>query len=380
MFEVLLGLAAIFFVLSAHPYTIYPLSLSLLRPKTLRVLEPDWTRPTVAICMSAYNEERVIVAKVEQLLEMAAQYGPATVNIYVDGSSDSTVALLEPYRSRLNLVVSNERRGKTAGLKDLVANTSSELLAFTDANVQVPPESLLTLAAAVQDSDVCCASARLVYTNPGETGVSASGAIYWSIEEFIKALESRTVGLIGVDGAMFVIEREAYSPPPNELIDDLYVSISALLTGRRVVSTESVLVEERSATRWDEEFRRKARISCQATRVHMALWPQLLSAKPLVLYAYISHRLLKWLTPWNIGIAGSLFLAALCVRFGPTLPLLGTIGMLAALVLGAAVNLPYMRMIATAIMSLVGVAWGQMEALFTRRTYTTWTPAPTVRN
>ena len=380
MFEVLLGLAAIFFLLSIHPYTIYPLTLSLLRPRPLRVLEPDWVRPSVAICMSAYNEERVIVAKVEQLLEMAAQYGPATINIYVDGSSDRTVTLLRPYSDRLNLVVSDQRRGKTAGLKDLVSTTDSELLAFTDANVQVPPDSLSILAAAVQDPDVCCASARLVYSNPGETGVSASGAIYWSIEEFIKSLESRTVGLIGVDGAMFVIEREAYSPPPNELIDDLYVSISALLTGKRVVSTESVLVEERSATRWDEEFRRKARISCQATRVHLALWPKLLSAKPLVLYAYVSHRVLKWLTPLNISITGVLFLAALCVRFGLMLPLVGSAGLLAALVLGAAVNFPYMRMIATAIISLAGVAWGQLEALFTRRTYTTWTPAPTVRN
>lgn len=380
MAELILAAAVVFLLLAIHPYTIYPLSLWLM-PRT-RVKPPpeNWRRPTIAICMSAYNEERVIVAKVESLLAMVADYGPATINIYVDGSSDRTAELLEPYRDRIRLIVSAERRGKTAGMKDLVQGVDADALAFTDANVVVPADALTNLALALADPDVCCASARLLYSNRTETGVSASGAIYWNLEEFIKSLETETVGLIGVDGALFVITREAYSAPPDELIDDLYVSMSALLTGKRVVSAQSVMVEERGAVRLSEEFHRKARISCQAIRVHRALWPRLRAASPLILYCYMSHRFLKWLTPFSLMGAGLCLLAWLGMMFGPLTPIALVAVGAALMLVGGLFNLPGLRVLVGAAVSLAGVAYGQIQALFTRETYSTWTPAPTVRD
>ena len=106
------GLALVFFLLSVHPYTTYPISLMLMRKRPLLRAAEAWPRRTVAICMSAYNEERVIEAKVNSLLAAAEAYGPAKIYIYVDGSSDRTAELLEPYRDRVTLVVSAERRGK----------------------------------------------------------------------------------------------------------------------------------------------------------------------------------------------------------------------------------------------------------------------------
>lgn len=379
MTEICFGLALLFLFLAVHPYTTYPLSLTFMRKRPLQPPAPGWRRPSVAICMSAFNEERVIIAKVEGLLAMAENYGPAKIYIYVDGAQDRTAERLEPYRDRINLVVSTEQRGKTIGLKTLVAQAEGELLAFTDANVLVPPDSLIKLVEAVQDPDVCAASARLLYSNASETGISASGAVYWNIEEFIKSLETETVGMIGVDGALFVIERSAYFPPPDELIDDLYVSMSALLTGKRVVSAQSVMVEERSAARWNEEFHRKARIACQAINVHRALWSRIRKAPADIVYCYLSHRFLKWLTPFSLLFGGLFLLAGLWLRFGLAAPLI-VAGLLLALLAGAWLNLPGCRMVVAAVIALTGVAYGQIEALLGRRTYTTWVPAATVRD
>ncbi|CAN5367590.1 hypothetical protein BH10PSE5_BH10PSE5_03340 [soil metagenome] len=380
MAELCFGLAGLFFLLSIHPYTFYPLSLWLMPRTPLRVPAPGWTRPTIAICMSAYNEERVIEAKVESLLAMVADYGPASINIYVDGSADRTAELLEPYRDRITLIVSETRRGKTAGLKELLAGIDAEVLAFTDANVQVPPDSLTKLAAALQDPDVCCASARLTYSNAAETGVSASGTLYWNLEEFIKSLETQTVGLMGVDGALFLIERSAYSPPSDELIDDLYVSVSALLTGKRVVSAQSVTVEERGASLWHEEFHRKVRISCQAINVHRALWPRLRRAPPAILYCYMSHRFLKWMTPFSLSLTAAALLVGLGLTIGWLPVLLAMVILPALLALGAWINIPMFRLVLGALVSLSGVAWGILVALLTARTFATWTPAATVRD
>lgn len=380
MLSVLIGFALVFLLLAVHPYVFYPLSLMAMRRRPVRLPKGDWTRPKVAICMSAYNEEKVIVAKLESLLTMVDYYGPAEIHIYVDGSTDRTAELLAPYRDRIDLVVCDERRGKTAGMKELVGRTDAAILAFTDANVEVPPHSLLFLAAQLQDPDVCCASARLNYSNRSETGISAASTLYWNIEEFIKALETDTVSLIGVDGALFLIERSAYFPPPNQLIDDLYVSMKALMTGKRVVSAPLVTVQERNATRWTEEFARKVRISCQAMRVHRALWRDIRRAPPLIVYCYLSHRLIKWMSPFSLAIAGLSFLAVLVLLIGPLAAFGLAFGLAAALVLGALANLPYFRLVLTALASLAGVAVGQAQAFLTTDTYAIWTPADSVRH
>jgi cellulose synthase/poly-beta-1,6-N-acetylglucosamine synthase-like glycosyltransferase len=378
--EFLFGLGGLFLILAAHPYVTYPISLALMAKRPRFATDPDAPRPSVAICMPAYNEERVIIEKVESLLDMAERYGPASIHVYVDGSTDRTAELLGPYADRLHLVVSADRHGKTVGLKQLVAGLDAELLAFTDANVVVPPDSLNHLVAALQDPEVCCASARLIYKNRSESGISTAGAAYWNLEEFIKGLETETVSMIGVDGALFVIERSAYFAPPDELIDDLYVSMKAVLTGKRVVSEPLVKVEERNATRWEEEFRRKARISCQAMRVHRALWSELRKASPIILYCYLSHRLLKWMTPFTLTAAGLCFLAAIILAFGPVVGLGLVIGAFAILMLGAAANLPYFRAVATGLVALTGVGFGVLQALSTKETYATWTPAASVRD
>ena len=380
MAETLFALAALSFLLAIHPYVTYPASLLLLPKRKSKPPPTGWTRPRVAVCMSAYNEERVIVQKVEGLIAMAEAYGPARIYIYVDGAQDRTAELLEPYRDRLTVLVSSERRGKTAGLKQLIAGADCDVLAFTDANVIVPRDGLITLVEALQDPDVCCASAKLVYVNEGEAGVSMAGALYWKFEEAIKSLESDRIGIIGVDGALFVIDREAYFAPPDELIDDLYVSMRALLTGRRVVSARSVLVEERSAASWQEEFHRKVRISCQAMNVHRALWPSLSKARPELVYCYMSHRFLKWMIPFSLTAAVVFLLAGLSLQYGPLPPLGAAAALGAALGLGAWINLPFFRLMTTSLVSLAGVAYGHLEALLTRRTYTIWTPATTVRN
>jgi cellulose synthase/poly-beta-1,6-N-acetylglucosamine synthase-like glycosyltransferase len=379
MAELLFALAVIFLLLGLHPYITYPLSLMLIRRSRPQRPEPGWRRPTLAICMSAYNEEAMIVAKVEGLLAAAQVYGPAKIHLYIDGSTDRTVELVEPYRDRVNIAVSNERRGKTFGLKDVVSASESELLAFTDANVVMPADSILSLVEAMQSPDVCGASARLVYSNPQETGMSASGAVYWNIEEAIKSLESETVGMIGVDGALFVIERSAYSPPPDELIDDLYVSMCAVLTGKRVVSAQGVVVEERSAANWREEFNRKIRISCQGINIHRALWPRLVKAPPRIFYCYMSHRFLRWMSPFTLLVSGLCLLTSLWLTFGVVIPV-GVAILAGLLLLGALLNAPGFRMVVAALTAMAGVAEGVIEAVLTRQMYTTWTPASTVRN
>ena len=376
---ILLTATLLFLVLTAYPYTFYPLSLILMTRPQSRPLNVSWTRPKLAVCMSAFNEERVIVAKIERLLAMTEAYGPAEIFVYVDGSQDRTAELLQPYAHRIHLTVSTARSGKTAGLNQLVAQTDAVLLAFTDTNVETPVDALTRLADMFQDPTICCVSARLRYVGEDESGIAVAGAVYWSLEETIKELESRTIGLMGVDGALFMIDRAAYRTTPNHLIDDLYVSLSAVTSGRRVVSAPDVCVHERGASLWREEFQRKARIACQAWNVHRTLWPQLSKLPAPQLYGYISHRVLKWMTPFTAILTALCAIGVLALIIGPlwTLVSLLVAGILFAA--GVLLNIGPFRFVAMAGLSLAGVARGILESVFTRRTYTVWTPAASVR-
>lgn len=374
---VLIAVSLLLLGLAAHPFVTYPQSLRLFPRRKLRAGLDTRVR-TVALCMSAYNEERVIREKAENLLAMARAYGPAEIYIYVDGAADRTAELLEEYRDRIHVVVSEERRGKTLGLETLIRMSNSELLAFTDANVMGPEDGLVRLAAPFADPTIGLAGATLVYTNPNESPTAQSGAAYWGLEEGIKAEESETIGVMGVDGAFFMIRREAYAPPPPDLIDDLYVSLMVLIKGWHVVSSRDVVVNERSATAGLEEFRRKARISCQALNVHKRLWPQLARLPKPLLYGYLSHRLVKWFVPFLL-LGSALFgMAGLIVLFG--LPAVQLIGLtLVVFVVANLARVSLAQRITAYGLALAGVGKGVLESLFGGKTYITWNPATSVR-
>lgn len=377
---VLAGLA--FCILGAHPFVGYPLSLWLFAGKVKTrapVGDPAAVRPTVAICMSAYNEEAVIEAKMESLIAMARDYGPATIHVYADAPADRTVEILQRYENDVDLVVSTERSGKTHGMNTLVARSSSELIMFTDANVVNDTGALSRLVAPFEDAKVGCTSAQLVYSNNTESPTSATGAFYWSVEERIKQIESETVGMIGVDGAMFVMRRSLHVPPPPYLIDDLFLSLTVLIRGFRVITVEEVEVFERSAIRSGEEYERKKRIACQAMNVHRALWPQIRRMPLLPFYAYLSHRLFKWLMPFFLLGAALCFWGAFAMVVGAAPAAIVAVAAIALVWAGDRLGLRPFPFIATALLSLIGVGTGIVQSLTTSRTYTVWNPALSVR-
>ena len=373
--------SAFFIVLSLHSLVTYPLSLALFvkdRPSP-SLSPPSAARPGLAICVSAYNEDDVILEKVETVLAMAQAYGPATVHVYADCPTDGTVEILRGFGDRIDLVVGDQRRGKTYGMNLLAARSDSALIMFTDANVRSETDAAIELVRPFLDESVGMTTAKLIYSNRGETPTSTLGAIYWSIEELIKRIETGKVGLIGCDGAMFVIRRSAYDPPPPYLIDDLYLSLRVLIQGLRVVSLDHVNVFERSATGNVEEKRRKQRIACQALNVHRYLWPQLRRMPRGALYAYISHRVLKWMMPFTtLGAAVSLLLAASLIWSWQ-----GVLGSVAAvavvLIVGEYLSLRPLSLVNSALLSLFGVATGVIESLFMKKTYSVWEPALSVR-
>lgn len=381
LFWVAVAAGLLFGAMAFHPFLTYPLSLRLLT-KCRGLVRPAIdaaARPSVAICMCAYNEQEVIVAKMNSLLAMADAYGNATIHVYADCPSDRTAELLRPFADRVDLVISEVRTGKTYGMNLLASRSQSEVLLFTDANVEHGPDVLPLLVAPLNDPEIGCASARLIYLNKDESATAAAGAAYWEWEETIKRIESESIGLVGVDGAMFAIRRSLHRPPPPDLIDDLYLSLSVMIQNRKVVSVPEARVYERSAVASDEERIRKRRIACQAVNVHRALWPQLRRMRLLALYGYVSHRLLKWMTPLVLLAAAACFTVAAIIALGFPLVAGVFVAALAVLAVGMLLKIRLVMTLVSVFESLFGVAAGIFDSVIAGKTYTVWDPANSVR-
>ena len=186
--------------------------------------------------MCAYNEAPIIADKVEDLLSLReAAGGDLDILIYVDGATDDTASILEPYRDRIRLVIESDRRGKTHGMNLLVAQTHASIVMFTDANVRIDPSAVSVLRRYFADPTIGCVCSNLTYVNASQSATAFVGSAFWSFNEWSKGLETATGSVIGADGSLFAIRRRLHRPVPKGLFDDIFVSLGILLAGYRVV-------------------------------------------------------------------------------------------------------------------------------------------------
>jgi cellulose synthase/poly-beta-1,6-N-acetylglucosamine synthase-like glycosyltransferase len=366
---------------ACHPFVTYPWSLIV-----LRVLRPTRRSTSVvpdaelncAICVCAYNEEHNIARKVENLLALRAREPGLEILIYVDGASDRTAEILRGYGSQISLHVGTCRLGKTHGMNLLASKAQASILIFTDANVLMDMDCVRDFRRYFADSEIGCVCGSLIYTNGCASATASSGSAYWRFEETIKRLEMESGSIIGADGSAFAIRRSLHQPPPDHIIDDLYVSLKVLCNGFRVIQARDALAYEESVVSSREEFRRKTRIACQAFNVHRLLWPQLRRLDGITLYKYISHKLIRWFSIYLLTAAALAFEAAVIVAGHAPLAAALMVCIAAALYLGCVSSIRPFAQFAGIMVALTGTGLGVWRSMRGDR-YQTWTPAESIR-
>lgn len=318
MSNLLLILCGICALAVLYPYVIYPLVLARLPARPLRPVAavPGRTpRLRVSLAFCAYNEEAVLPSKIENLRRLREADPELEILAYSDGSADATAEILRREESWVRVFASPERHGKSHGMNTLVQAATGDVVVFTDANVMVDPAALGSLQRSFADPAVGCVCGHLIYTNPDEGATAAVGSFYWRLEERIKALESRSGSTMGADGSIFAVRRRLYRPVPADIIDDMFVSLSILCDGYRVVRDEAMVAYERVATDSGDEFRRKVRIACQAYNCHRLLRPRLRRLPALDRFKYLSHKVLRWFGIYFLAV-GAVAAAAWLVLQG----------------------------------------------------------------
>src|SRR5262245_26220421 len=202
----------------------YPLIMLLLSLRSSRQVTPAHHLPSVSLIISAYNEQQVMEAKLENALALDYPKHRLEIMVVSDCSDDGTDEIAGQFSgSGITLVRQHQRLGKSAGLNLGVSRASGEILVFSDANALYRPDAIRHLVRHFANPRVGYVVGNSRYQEDSESSQSArSEGLYWKFETWLKMSESRFHSVVGADGAIYAIRRPLFSPlRPTDINDFL---------------------------------------------------------------------------------------------------------------------------------------------------------------
>ena len=268
--------------------------------------------PAVAVVISAFNEERHIQQRIDNLL--ALDYPPHLLRAYIgsDGSGDATGAILSACADpRIATFVFEQNRGKANVLNDLVGRVKEPIVAFSDANTFFDRGALRKLVAHFADARVGGVSGELRLL--GGSGDNQD-SLYWRLEQFLKFFEARIGGLLGANGAIYAIRRSLWQPlAPDTICDDFCVAMNVAAARHRLVYEPAAWAEEETPHDIGDEYGRRVRIGIGNFQALVRHPEYLWRSSRGTAFAYVSHKVLRWVAP-HLLIVGLLASFALAVQ------------------------------------------------------------------
>jgi cellulose synthase/poly-beta-1,6-N-acetylglucosamine synthase-like glycosyltransferase len=260
--SVLSGAVAILIVLFwvslfllAWTHILYPAFARALAALLSRPIEKADVEPTVAVIVAAYNEEASIAGRIENLLELDYPRDKLQIVVTSDASSDRTEEIALQYPAVQ--VISNPRGGKVAAQDRAVRQTSSEIVAFSDANCTWAPDALRVLVRTFADPSVAyvCGRLRLLAAD----GSNKEGT-YWRYELGVRDAESHLGSITGGNGSIYALRREDYVEVDSRFGHDLSLPYLMVQHGRRAVYEPAAQAFEKPTPSNETEYRRKVRM------------------------------------------------------------------------------------------------------------------------
>jgi poly-beta-1,6-N-acetyl-D-glucosamine synthase len=289
--------------LVVYHYGLYPLAvitLARLRQgagNSGRDSEPaQW--PKVTLLIAAYNEQRVIAGKLRNSLELNYP-GECEIIVVSDGSNDRTADIVASFADR-GVVSMHEsaRRGKTAALNRGVAAARGEIIVFSDANNDFSHNALRALVGHFVDGRVggVCGVKQIREADQRESSMGDS--LYWRYESAVKYAEGRLGSITNADGEIFAMRKSLYKAIDESVInDDAEITFDIVRQGYRILYEPEARSIEYASIRIEDDFHVKVRMVAGGYQTLARHWRMLLPPRSWFSFAYLSHKVLRYLAP-----------------------------------------------------------------------------------
>ncbi|HPS59882.1 MAG TPA: glycosyltransferase family 2 protein [Candidatus Cloacimonas sp.] len=326
-------------LLLAYHLVGYGLSLYLITSlfkKKKPVTKAPEVYPSITVICPAYNEEKVIEAKIQSFLNL--NYPPEKIKMIVisDDSTDRTNEIVQKYTNQnISLIIQKPRAGKQNAHNLVLPLLDTDFVLSTDANSIFTPDCVkLLVTKMLSDNRIGLVSGEVIMVKRGER--ESGESVYWKYEAFLKLMDSRLKTLIGANGPIYLIRRELFGKIPLNSPDDFERVLIALKQGYIAAYEPQAIIYEEVTERATEEIARKVRI---ITREWYVLQRNIKLLNPFrypaVSFILFFHKVLRWLFFVFVltGFISNAFLLQYCFYrvvfiFQVIFYLLGTVGLI----------------------------------------------------
>ena len=296
--------------------------------------------PTVSAVLATRDDVGLIAARVADFLK--ADYPEKSLEVVV-GVDGATAASLSAIRAacdlpRVTIVAADAGGGKVAGLNAAVRAATGDVLVFSDVQQRFAPDAIRRLVTRlVSDARLAVVGGALQL--PGDLPDAAGRSPvewYWAMERQLRAAEARLHSSVGVSGSIYVTRRADWQPMPSQLIlDDVWLPMRLVMGGGRVGYDLAAKAWDARSTTSTVEKVRKVRTLTGNFQLMAWLPGVLVPFRNPIWLQFVSHKLLRLLTPWLLMLLAVGMSGVLLERIGSTamLRLLGAAGLVAGLVL-----------------------------------------------
>jgi cellulose synthase/poly-beta-1,6-N-acetylglucosamine synthase-like glycosyltransferase len=265
-------------------------------------------KPCVTIFIPAYNEEKVIQAKIDNCRAQTYPQNLLEIMVCSDCSNDRTAEIVNENTgpgTNITFLDYKDRSGKTGLINKAIPQARGDIVILTDANTMFKPEAVERLVSCYSSDKIGAVLGQVKLEPPkGSAGLNKETA-YRAFETDLKFREGLFGAALGAFGGLYSIRKELFRPLPANAYsnDDFLIPMRILSKGNNVaLDMEAISIEE-TATSVEEEFKRRVRIGAGNFQSFFLLMPLLNPFTGFKWFLYISHKVLRWFSPFLLLIA-----------------------------------------------------------------------------
>lgn len=291
----------------------------------------------VSIVVPAYNEERVIESRIDNLNSLDYPKDKYEIIIVESGSHDRTSEIVEAKiaargqdQPALRLVRESDRRGKASAINVGKEHASGEIILVTDANASFNKDALREVMPHFADPKVGAVGGRYAIANCAD-GLALQESFYWDLEYIMRLGESALDSACLFHGEANAWRRDLTEADTRIVSEDLDMAIQIRRKGFRIVYEPQAVVWEHTGTTAEEQIIRRKKVAVGTMlciRKHLdyfLLPPDLYSG-----FIFPSHKGLAMLSPFLLLAIPVLYLLAWDIKI-VAVHFLSTVAIFAAL-------------------------------------------------
>jgi len=256
--------------------------------------------PLISIILAVYNEEKIIAKRIENLLKQDYPRDKMEIVVASDGSTDRTVEIVRNFTNlNKNLkIIDFKRQGKAITHNNAIKFAKGEIVVFTDADTEFNKYFLKNIIKYFFDEKVGCVVGNLIYRTQ-RTNISESEGFYWKFEKKIRSLESDLGILATATGACMAVRKKLWKDLTPIDDSDFTTPLDVILQGYKVVYAPDAIAYDIPPSSIKGELKARIRQTSKNIIGTLKRWGwQGWIKHPFVSWGLLSHKILRWFTPF----------------------------------------------------------------------------------